>query len=173
METLTKTKWAIDATHTQIEFKVKHLMLTTVTGSFQKYAAEIEADDDTFNRASINFLADVNSISTGNEQRDGHLKSPDFFDAAAFPEIKFTATKFESGKLTGNLTIKDVTKLVTLDVELNGIAKDPWGQTKAGFEITGKISRKEFGLKWNALTEAGGAVVSDEVKIHAQVQLVK
>ena len=177
METLTKTKWAIDATHSEVQFKIKHLMISTVTGNFQKFAAQVESEGDNFENIKISFTADADSISTGNEQRDGHLKSADFFDVAQFPHITFKATSYKKAgdayELVGDLTLHGVTKSVKLGVEFGGIAKDGYGNTKAGFEVTGKINRKEFGLQWGALTEAGGAVVSDEVKIHAQIQLVK
>lgn len=170
--------WKIDASHSEIEFKVKHLMITNVNGFFTDYDATVEAANDDFSDAKISFEAKVDSINTKNEQRDGHLKSDDFFNAAEFPLIKFESTGIvkkdnEHYKLTGNLTIRDNTKPVELDVEYAGITVDPWGQTKAGFEISGKISRKEFGLKWTATTEAGGIVVSDDVKLLANVQLIK
>jgi polyisoprenoid-binding protein YceI len=172
------TKWKIDSTHSEVQFKVKHLMISTVTGYFKSFNAEAETASDDFNTASkIEFTVDTNSIDTNNEQRDGHLKSDDFFSAEKFPQIRFVGKKYDvkgdSGKLTGDLTIRDVTKSITLDVEFGGIATDPYGQTKAGFTVAGKISRKEFGLTWSAVTEAGSIVVSDDVKIHAEIQLVK
>lgn len=169
------TKWSIDPTHSEFQFKVKHLMITTVTGDFKTFSLEAETDTDDFSSAkNIEFSADVNSIETKNEQRDGHLKSAEFFDAEKYPKLTFKATKYEkNGDLTGDLTIKGVTRPVTLNVEFGGIVTDPYGQTKAGFTVSGKISRKEFGLTWNAVTEAGSVVVSDEVKIHAEIQLVK
>jgi polyisoprenoid-binding protein YceI len=170
--------WKIDASHSEIEFKVKHLMITNVNGFFTDYDATVEASSDDFSDATITFEAKVDSINTKNEQRDGHLKSDDFFNAAEFPVIKFESTGIvkkdnEHYKLSGNLTIRDNTKPVELDVEYAGITVDPYGQTKAGFELSGKISRKEFGLKWTATTEAGGIVVSDDVKLLANVQLIK
>ena len=176
---MTNVKWAVDPMHSEIQFKVKHLMITTVTGSFQKFNIEAETADENFTSAnSVVFTADVNSISTSNEQRDTHLKSADFFDAEKFSEVRFEGTNYENVggsdyKLHGNLTIKGVTKPVTVNVEFGGIVVDPYGQTKAGFTVTGKISRKEFGLTWNAVTEAGSVVVSDEIKLQAEVQLVK
>lgn len=170
------TNWIIDASHSEIQFKVKHLVITTVTGSFTEFSGAIEAGD-TFENANISFEANTASISTNSEQRDGHLKSGDFFDAEKFPKLSFKSTKFskkgDGFELTGDLTIKDVTNAVTLAVEYGGTAKDPWGNTKAGFEVTGKINRKDFGLTWNAPTEAGGVLVSDEVKLIANVQLLK
>lgn len=168
-----KTKWALDPTHSEVQFKIKHLMITNVTGGFTSYQASAETTGDDFTNASISFSADVNSISTNNEQRDGHLKAADFFDAEKFPKINFTATGYANGKLSGNLTIKDVTKAVQLDVDFGGIGKDPWGNVKAGFTITGKINRKDWGLNWNAPVEAGGVLVSEEVRINCEIQLVK
>lgn len=172
------TKWKIDPAHSEVQFKVKHLMITTVTGYFKTFDLEVETNGDDFNSASnLRFTAEINSVDTNNAQRDGHLKSDDFFNADKFPELSFKGTKYQgsgdSVKLTGDLTIRDVTKSVTLDVEFGGIATDPWGQTKAGFTVSGKISRKEFNLLWNAVTEAGSVVVSDDVKIHAEIQLIK
>lgn len=171
------TKWSIDPTHSEVLFKVKHLMITTVTGRFNKFAASAETSDDFKTASNISFSAEINSIDTNNEQRDGHLKSADFFDAANHAEIKFIGTGYKSTgddfKLQGDLTIKDTTKPVTLNVEFGGIVVDPYGQTKAGFTIDGKISRKEFGLTWSAITEAGGVVVGDEIKLQAEIQLIK
>ncbi|MDX2048266.1 MAG: YceI family protein [Chitinophagaceae bacterium] len=177
--TLTTTKWAIDATHSEVQFKVKHLVITTVTGQFKTFSGTVEAENDDFRGAKIEFTADADSLTTGNDARDGHLKSDDFFNAAEYPQLSFKSTDLvkksnERYVLKGNLTIRNFTKAVELDVEFNGTQKDPfYGKTKAGFEINGKINRKEFGLKWDVLTEAGGAVVSEEVKIHANIQLVK
>ncbi|AHM62829.1 hypothetical protein D770_22920 [Flammeovirgaceae bacterium 311] len=165
--------------HSEVQFKVKHLMITTVTGYFQQFNIEAESEDESFkNVSSVVFTTDVNAISTNNEQRDTHLKSPDFFDAENHNEIRFEGTNYEqkSGsdyKLHGNLTIKGVTKPITVNVEFGGIVVDPYGQTKAGFTVTGKISRKEFGLTWSPVTEAGSVVVGDEIKLQAEVQLVK
>ena len=171
-------KWTIDPTHSEITFKVKHLMISTVTGHFKKFDLVGETETNDFNTAKkIEFTADVDSIDTNNEQRDAHLKSADFFKAEEHPQIKFSGTKYEAdgneGKLYGNLTIAGTTKPVVLDVEFGGTVVDPYGQTKAGFTVTGKISRKEFGLTWNAVTEAGNVVVSDDIKINAEIQLVR
>ena len=173
-----KTNWKIDAAHSEMQFKVKHLMISTVTGSFKNFNLEAETETADFNTAkTIVFTADIDSISTNNEQRDAHLKSPDFFDAEKYPQLSFTGKKYEgdedSAKLYGGLTIKGTTKPVTLNVEYGGTVVDPYGQTKAGFTVTGKISRKEFGLTWSAVTETGGVVVGDDIKIHAEVQLVQ
>ena len=172
------TKWALDPTHAEIQFKIRHLMITNVTGSFGKFDASVETTDDNFDTAKINFSAEVHSITTNNEQRDGHLKSADFFEASKHPTLTFVSTKFEkvSGEdyiLYGDLTFHGVTKNIKLNVEHGGVIKDPWGNTRTGFTVEGKISRKDFGLVWNAATEGGGFVVGDEVKLHASVEFVK
>jgi polyisoprenoid-binding protein YceI len=172
-------KWVVDPTHSEIQFKVKHLMITNVTGSFNIFTVDAKTEDEDFTKATISFTADAASVSTGNEQRDGHLQSADFFDAATYPQLKFTATKYESvdndGSYTlyGDLTIKDKTNPIKLNVEFGGVVKDPYGNTKAGFTINGKINRQDFGLTWSALTEAGGVLVSDEVKIACEIQLIE
>jgi polyisoprenoid-binding protein YceI len=172
---LEKSTWAIDPTHSEVLFKVKHLVISTVTGKFNQFDAKFTTESDDFSDAQIEFSADINSISTNNEQRDGHLKSDDFFNAEKFPQLTFVSTEFKKVagsdyKLKGNLTIRDITKEVVLDVEHGGVADDFYGNTKAGFEIEGKISRKEFGLTWNGITEAGGVVVGDEVKLILNIQ---
>ena len=177
-QTLTKTKWNLDTKHSEIQFKAKHLMISTVTGTFKTFEATLETDGDDFCAAQISFSADVNSISTGNEERDGHLKSADFFNAEKFPKLSFVSTNIERKDetnfvLSGNVTLLDVIKPVSFNVEFGGIAKDPWGMTRAGFTMTGKINRKDFGLSWNVLTEAGGLLVSEEIKLSASVQFVK
>ena len=171
-------QWKLDPTHSEIHFKVKHLMITTVTGSFKQFDLNVETGEDDFNTVKkVEFTALVNSIDTNNEQRDTHLKSADFFDSEKYPELRFVGTKYEAdgdeAKLQGELTIKGVTKPVVLTVEHGGIVVDPYGQIKSGFTVSGKISRKEFGLTWNAVTEAGSIVVSDEIKLLAEVQLIK
>jgi len=176
---MTAVKWKVDPAHSEIQFKVKHLMITTVTGYFKKFDLNVEtASEDDFNSTTkIEFTADIESIDTNNEQRDAHLKSADFFDASTHGQIRFVGKRYEGdedeAKLTGDLTIRGVTKPITLNVSFGGIVKDPYGQTKAGFEVTGKISRKEFGLVWNAVTEAGQVVVGDEIKILAEIQLIR
>lgn len=170
--------YKIDPAHSEIHFKVKHLMITTVTGSFSKFDATLTADKEDFTDAKISFEADIDSITTNSEQRDGHLKSDDFFSAEKFPKLTFESTSLEKTddenyKLTGNLTIRDVTKTVALNVSYEGTVNDPWGQVKAGFEITGKINRKDFGLSWNAATETGGILLSEEVKLALNVQMTK
>ena len=172
------TKWKIDQAHSEIQFKVKHLMISTVTGSFKNFDLEVETEAETFDTATrIVFTANIDSITTNNEQRDAHLKSADFFNAEEHPQLRFTGKKYEgegdTAKLQGDLTIKGITKPITLNVEYGGTVVDPYGQTKAGFTVMGRISRKEFGLTWNGVTETGGVVVSDEIKIHTEIQLVK
>jgi polyisoprenoid-binding protein YceI len=169
--------WTIDPMHTEIGFKVKHLVISTVSGKFNTFDGSIESEKEDFSDAKIKFTADIDSIHTGNEQRDGHLKSPDFFDAANHPKMSFESTSFnkkgEDYVLEGDLTIRGTRKPVSLNVEFGGVQTDMYGRTVAGFEITGKIKRQEFGLQWNAVTEAGGVVVSDEVKLVANVEVVK
>lgn len=170
--------YKIDPSHSEVTFKVKHLMITNVTGNFSKFDATLIADKEDFTDAAITFEAEISSVSTGSEQRDGHLLSDDFFNAEKFPKLSFVSTGItkkndEEYELHGNLTIRDITKPVTLHVNYAGTVTDPWGNVKAGFEITGKINRKEFGLKWHAVTEAGGLVAGDEVKLNIQAQMVK
>jgi len=171
-------KWTIDPTHSEVLFKVKHLMITNVTGSFGTFEGSAETSADDFSDAVIKFSADINSVDTNQPQRDGHLKSADFFDAEKFPKLEFSSTSFtktgdKEYNLKGDLTLKGITKPVSLKVEFGGIAVDPYGQTKAGFDVTGSFLRSEFGLTWSAVTEAGSVVVSDEVKLLATVQVVK
>ena len=173
------TIWKLDPTHTEIQFKARHLMITNVTGKFGKYDASVVTDGDNFSTAQVKFSADIASINTENPDRDTHLKSDDFFNAEKYPELKFVSKKIEKNGseghylLSGDFTIRDVTKAVIFDVDFGGVVKDPWGNVKAGLEISGKINRKDFGLNWNAVLEAGGVVVSDEIKILCQVELVK
>lgn len=173
METAVRTKWNIDTTHSEIGFKVKHMMISTVTGHLEDFEASIETEDDNFRDAKLTFSAQTDSINTKNEDRDTHLKSNDFFNSAQFPEVKFASKSFDGAKIVGDLTIRDITQEVSLEVDFNGIAVDPYGQTKAGFEIKGEINRKDFGLTWSAVTEAGSIVVSDKVKLVVDAQFVK
>ncbi|MGZ5281455.1 MAG: YceI family protein [Bacteroidia bacterium] len=175
---MAKTFWKIDPTHSEIQFKVKHLMITTVTGYFKTFDLTVETEDEDFSKTSkIEFTADIDSIHTNNEQRDTHLRSADFFDAASHSQLKFVGNDFDvngnTAKLHGDLTIRGTTKPITLDVELAGIVTDPYGQVKAGFSVEGKIKRKDFGLTWDAVTEAGSVVVSDDIRIHCEIQIVK
>ena len=170
--------WKVDNAHSSVNFSVTHLVISTVSGSFKNFDAVVKSSDDTFKDAVIEFTADVKSINTDNEKRDAHLKSDDFFNADKFPQIKFKGKSFKkvSGnkyKLTGDFTMRDVTKTITLDVVLNGVVKDPWGNTKAGFKITGSVNRFDYNLKWNSLMEAGGAVVGKNVDITCNIELTK
>lgn len=167
------TNWSIDTAHSEIAFKVKHMMISTVTGHFEDFQATAKTNGDKFDGASLEFSAKTASLNTKNKDRDTHLKSDDFFNSEKFPEIKFVSKSFDGEKLVGDLTIRDVTKEITLDAEFNGIAVDPYGQTKAGFEIRGEVNRKDFNLTWNAVTEAGSIVVSDKVKLVIDVQFIK
>ena len=170
-------KWSIDASHSEVHFKVKHLMISTVTGHFGSFEGSMENDNADLSDAKISFSADINSIDTGNEHRDGHLKSNDFFNAEQFPKLSFVSTSFtklsdDKFEMKGDFTLRDVTKPVTLHVEYNGQMNDPYGNTKAGFEINGVLLRKDFGLTWDAATEAGTVVVSNEVKLHLNIQMI-
>ncbi len=176
-ETATATKWVLDPTHSEVQFKVKHLVISTVTGSFKSFQGTMETDGEGIENARVEATFDIASIDTNMEMRDGHLKGGEFFDAEQYPAMKFVSTglskKGDDYELTGHLTIKDVTKPITLAVEYGGTAQDFFGNTKAGFEATGKISRKEFGLTWDGITEAGAIVVSDEVKLIINAQFAK
>lgn len=178
MEAMVVTEWSVDKAHSEVQFKTKHLVISTVTGRFNEFDAGLEMEGEGLENARAWFTADVNSISTNNADRDAHLKSADFFDAEKYPGIEFKSTGFEhvaddQYSMKGDLTIRDVTKEVTLDVEYGGTMVDPYGNTKAGFEITGKINRHDFGLKWSAVTEAGGLVVGDEIKLALNIQMTK
>lgn len=178
MNTTTQVLWKIDQTHSEVQFKVKHLVISTVTGSFGSFDGKIEADGEDFRNAKATFAADVDSISTNNADRDQHLKSDDFFNAEKFPQLTFESTGFEKVgddkyKVTGDLTIRDVTRQIELDVVHGGTVGDPYGNTKAGFEVTGSINRKEFGLSWNAVTEAGNVVVADKIRLQLNVQFIQ
>lgn len=170
--------WKTDPMHSEVKFKVKHLMITTVTGYFRKFDCEVITETEDFNSTtSIKFTAEIASIDTNSEPRDTHLKSEDFFNAEKFTQIIFTGSRFEvmgsEATLQGELTIRGITKPITLEVFYAGTAVDPSGQTKTGFSVRGRISRKEYGLMWDAVTEAGSVVVSDEVRIHAELQFMK
>ena len=166
------TKWNLDPTHSEITFKVRHMMISNVKGAFNSFSAEIEAEDDTFKNAKVSATINTDSIDTNNADRDAHLKSADFFNAEANPTITFESTAL-ADEITGKLTINGVTKPVELEVEFGGINVDPWGNTKAGFTFEGKIKRSDFGLNWNAALETGGVLVSDDVKIAGELQFVK
>ena len=174
----TTTKWVLDPMHSEVQFKVKHLVISTVSGFFKSFEGELDTANDDFSDASISFSLDINSIDTNQTARDEHLKSAEFFDAAQYPKISFKSNSFtkevdDEYALAGDLTIKGITKPVTLDVEFGGAAADFYGNTKAGFEITGKINRKEFGLTWSGVTEAGAVVVGEDIKLLINVQFAK
>lgn len=179
MGTFVKTKWGIDPTHSEISFKVKHLMITNVKGIFKEFDASIYTTGEDFMTSEIDFWMNPASVETGVADRDAHLKSADFFDVENFKQIHFIGQSYEkvdedgSYTLWGDLTIKDITRNIKLDVEFGGVMKDPWGNEKAGFSINGKLNRKDFGLVWNAALETGGVLVSDDVRISCEVELVK
>lgn len=169
--------WNLDKAHSEIEFKVKHMMVSNVKGQFEDFDVTLASDSDDITQGKVNIDIKSGSINTKSEQRDQHLKSEDFFNVNAFPAIKFTSTDIkklddENYEITGDLTIKEVSKPVTFNAEFGGIAKDPWGNQKTGYTVTGKINRQEFGLTWNAALETGGVMVSDDVKIQAEIQFV-
>lgn len=179
METMTKLKWIIDPTHSEIGFKIKHLMITNVKGNFRRFEASIYTSGEDFRTAEADCWIDVNSIDTGNSDRDRHVKSADFFDAENHPQIGFRLTEISpvdqdgSYEIWGDLSIRGTTKKVKLSAEFGGVMKDPWGAEKAGFAIHGNINRKDFGLNWNAPLEAGGFLVSDVVYINCELQLMR
>ncbi len=173
-----ETKWKVDSAHSEVGFKVKHMMITNVNGFFGSFDAEAVTQGEDFSKAQFFFSADIDSVNTGVADRDAHLKSDDFFNAAEYPKLNFKSTSVKDigdGELTilGELSIRDVTKLVELNAEFGGIVIDPYGQTKAGLTINGKIKRSEYGLKWSAITEAGSIVVSDDIKLITELQFVR
>ena len=175
---MVKAIWNLDPAHSEVTFKVKHMMITNVTGSFGKFHAEVETDGDDFSTSNVTFSAETGSVNTGNEQRDGHLRSGDFFDAENHPVMKFVSSRLEKKDeenyiLHGDLTIRGTSRPVRLNAAFGGVGKDPWGNTKAGFTISGSINRSEWNLVWNAPLEAGGWLVSEEVKLNAEIQLTK
>jgi polyisoprenoid-binding protein YceI len=178
MKTLVKTKWGLDAAHSEIAFKVKHLMISNVKGTFKEFDASIYTTGEDFMTSEIDFWLNPASLETGAPDRDAHLKSADFFDVENHKQITFIGNTYEkvdkhNFTLYGDLTIKGITKQIKLDVEFGGLMKDPWGNEKAGFSINGKINRKDWGLNWNAALEAGGVLVGEEIKISCEVELIK
>lgn len=176
--TAQKTKWTFDKVHSKIQFDVAHLVISEVTGQFQDYEGTVLADKADFSDAKIDFSIDVKSINTNDENRDGHLQSADFFDAAKYPKITFKSKSMtEAGKnqykLTGDLTMHGVTKTVTFDVKYGGTVTDPYGNVKAGFKITGVIDRTDFGLKYNSVLDSGGLLIGEEITITCNVELLK
>ncbi len=174
-----ETKWSIDQTHSEIGFKVRHLMISNVKGSFGSFDASIYTTGTDFSTANIDLWIDASSVTTGNAQRDEHMKSAEFFDVAKYPEISFTSSTIAKPDANGNhalwgeLTMKGETRNLELDVQFGGITTDPWGNHKAGFSLSGKILRSEWGLTWNTVLETGGMMVSDEVFISCEIELLK
>ena len=175
---MAKTKWSLDPTHSELGFKIRHLMITNVSGNFNKFNVQVETDNDDFATAKVQATIDVDSINTNNEQRDIHLRNADFFETTSHPKVEFKSTKIvgsgdDAFDLYGDLTIKGITRAVRLDLEYSGTAKDPWGNLKAGFALTGKINRKDFGITFNSPLETGGVALGDEIKVIGEIQLVK
>ena len=175
---MSQTTWVVDKLHSEVQFKVKHLVISTVTGAFTSFSGQAITEDDQFEDAKIEFSIDVNSVFTSQEGRDEHLKGADFFDAEAFPQITFVSTSFKKAKgdvynLIGNLTLKGVTKEVELEAEYGGTEKDQYGNVKVGFEVTGTVNRKDFGVSFNALTETGGLALGENIKVIANIQIAK
>jgi polyisoprenoid-binding protein YceI len=173
-----QTRWQVDKVHSTVKFSVQHLVISEVEGSFRSFDGTIVSKNDDFTGADIDFSVDVNSINTDNEMRDNHLKDDDFFNVAKYPKMTFKSKSFKkiSGnkyELVGDLTIRDVTKTVKFDVTYGGTVKDPYGNIKAGFKASTVINRFDYGLKWNALTEAGGAVVGNEVNVTLKLQFAQ
>ena len=167
-------KWNLDPSHSEVQFKVKHMVISTVTGNFDNFEAMAESNSDDFSDAKFEFAAHVNTINTKNTDRDNHLKSDDFFAAEKFPEMKFESTSgIQNGKVEGTLEIRGEKKPITLNADFGGVITDPWGLTRAGFEFSGDINRKDFGLGWSQVTEAGGLVVSDKVKLLVNLEFTK
>jgi len=172
------TKWVLDPTHSELSFKIRHLMISNVSGSIKDFQVSAETRDDDFSTAQISVVGDMASVSTNQEQRDTHLRTADFFEVEKHPQFQFKSTRIEKAgdgtfALYGDLTLKGITKPVQLNVEFNGIAKDPWGNQKAGFLITGRINRSEWGVNFNGVLETGGVMLSDEIKINSEIQMVK
>lgn len=175
---MASTVWILDPAHSDIGFKVRHLMITSVRGSFSKFDVRVECESDEFSHAKIECTIDASSISTGVADRDAHLRSADFFDVEKFPDIKFTAEGIRQKSngefdVSGNLTIHGVTQPITLEGEYGGVVTDPYGQTKAGFTVEGSLNRKDYGLTWSAMTEAGGVVVADNIQFTCDIQMIR
>ena len=175
---MSTTKWVLDPTHSELGFKIKHLMITNVSGAFKDFNVEVESRNQDLTTAQIHATVQIDSIDTHNEQRDAHLKNSDFFEAEQYPQMLFNSTKVEKADdenylVYGNLTLKGITKPVKLNVEYSGVTKDPWGSERAGFIVTGKINRSEWGINFNGVLETGGLMLAEEVKINSEIQLVK
>jgi len=170
--------WSFDKAHSHIIFKARHMVISDVSGYFRVFDGKVTTKGDDFSTAKIDFTIDVNSINTENEQRDGHLKSPDFFDAKQYPKMTFKSKymkKVSDGEyeLVGDLTMKNTTKEIKLNVEYNGTIKDPYGKTRAGFRLSGSLDRFDYGLVWNKALETGGLVVGKVIKLDCEVEIVK
>jgi len=175
---MTTNNWNIDTVHSGINFSVRHMVVSKVRGRFGKFSGELAIDDDDLTRSAVNVAIEAASIDTGNAQRDGHLRSADFFDVEAFPELRFRSTRIDKRgddryAVVGQLTIRDVTREVSLDVEFGGRARDPWGNERVGFVATASVDRKEFGLRWNQALETGGVLVGDRIDIELELQGVR
>lgn len=175
---MASTNWALDPTHSELGFKIRHLMISNVSGSFKNFSATVQTEGEDFSTAHIELEAEMASINTNNEQRDAHLRNSDFFEVDKYPTLSFRSTKIEkiddeSFHVFGELTLKGVTRQVKLNVEFNGITKDPWGNQRAGFLVTGKINRSDFGVSFNSVLETGGVALGEEVKLNSEIQLVK
>lgn len=173
-----QTEWAFDKSHSNVSFSVTHMLISEIEGDFRSFEGKIITEDDSFENAEISLTVDLNSIDTDNEKRDNHLKGDDFFNAEKYPKMTFTSKKFnkvndKNYELWGDLTIRDITKEVKLDVVMNGIITDPWGNTRAGFKLSGELNRFDYGLKWNNLMEAGGLIVGETITITANIELIK
>jgi polyisoprenoid-binding protein YceI len=172
----TKTKWTVDPKHSNVQFKVKHLAISNVNGTFDVFQGNVQSEDEDFNHAKVQFVIDSDSINTNLEDRDKHLKSAEFFDTQKFPKITFEGSlqrKNNDYELAGELTIRETVKNIRMEAEFTGTGKGRFGDTRAGFEVNGKINRKDFGLTWNLLTETGSFVVGEEIKLRFDIQLVK
>lgn len=175
---MSTTKWTLDPSHSELQFMVKHLMVSYVTGQFKSFTSVVETDGDDFTTAKIDFAADIDSISTNNEQRDAHLKNGDFFDAENHPQLIFKSERLEkidndNYKLFGQLTMRGATRPVVLNAEFGGIVQDPWGNTRTGFTLTGKVNRKEYGVSFSMVSETGGLLLGEDVIVNANVEFVR
>ena len=175
---MTKTKWKLDLIHSELAFRIKHLMISHVPGSFRNFDVEVQTENDDFSAGEIRATADITSISTSNEQRDQHLRASDFFEAEKYPQLSFQSSRIEKEShdafdVHGELTMKGITHPVKLNVEFNGITRDPWGGERAGFSFTGKLNRSDWGIQFNSKLETGGLMLGEEVKVHGEIQLVK
>jgi len=175
---MASTTWALDPTHSEIGFKIRHLMISNVSGTFKNFKIEVKTENDDFSKASIKATIDVNSINTNNEARDGHLRNSDFFESEKYPELIFNSTKIEKVEdqtfiVHGDFTMKGITKPVKLNLEFNGIVNDPWGNERAGFLLTGKLNRSDWGINFNNVLDSGGVALGEEVKLNSEIELVK